>query len=121
MANREPPRIVSDDAAVQWRLAEPGVVERSLDGGTTWTRTQTGVAVEPTAGAAPSSTVCWLVGRGGLVLRTTDARTWQRVAAPVNEDLIAVEAVDAQSATVRTAGGARYRTTDGGTTWSRVP
>jgi photosystem II stability/assembly factor-like uncharacterized protein len=109
--------IVSGDPLVQWRVAGAGVVERSADGGTTWTRLPTSVPTSITAGSAPTPTVCWLVGPGGMVLLTTDARTWQRVSAPVADDLVAVEAADAAVAVVRTADGQSFRTIDGGATW----
>jgi hypothetical protein len=66
--------ITSRDPAVRWRLAGPGVVERSTDQGASWARLETGVAAMFTAGSAPSASVCWLVGPRGLVLVTTDAR-----------------------------------------------
>ncbi|MGE0461484.1 MAG: zf-HC2 domain-containing protein [Vicinamibacterales bacterium] len=113
--------IVSSDPAVRWRLAGPGVVERSTDAGSSWTRLETGVAATFTAGSAPSGSVCWLVGPGGVVLVTTDARTWRRVTSPAALDLAAVDATDATSATVRTANGRAFRTTDGGGTWVAVP
>jgi photosystem II stability/assembly factor-like uncharacterized protein len=115
------PVIRSGDADVRWRIGAPGVIERSTDGGATWATLRTGVAGEILAGAAPSASVCWLVGRAGMVLRTTDARTWQRMTAPTSEDLVAVEASDDRSATARSAGGAAYRTDNGGASWARVP
>jgi len=121
MADRAAPRVVSGDPAVQWRLSGVGIVERSTDGGASWERLPTGVAEALTAGAAPSATVCWLVGRDGLVLVSTDGQTWQRASAPANENLVAIDAVDTRSATVRTASGARFRTTDGGASWARLP
>lgn len=114
------PGIVSGDPAVQWRTAGPGAIERSTNGGTSWDRLPTGVAGEITAGAAPAATVCWLVGRDGLVLVTTDVRTWRRVSSPVAADLVAVTAADARTATVRAVDGAQFRTTDGGATWMRL-
>lgn len=115
------PGIVSRDPAVRWRLAGPGAVERSTDAGSSWTRLETGVATPFTAGSAPSGSVCWLVGPGGLVLLTTDARTWRRVTSPAAADLIAVDATDAATATVRTANGHAFRTIDGGATWVATP
>ena len=41
---------------------ESGAVQRSTDGGSTWETQQTGAAVPFTAGASPSSSVCWLGG-----------------------------------------------------------
>ena len=66
--------------------------------------------------------MCWLVGRAGAVLRSTDGgRQWQRVAFPEAEDLVAVRASSALAATVDLAGGRRLGTTDGGRTWAPVP
>jgi hypothetical protein len=113
--------IISRDPAVRWRLAGPGVVQRSTDQGASWARLETGVVAVFTAGSAPSASVCWLVGPRGLVLVTTDARVWRRVASPTSDDLVAVEATDESTANVHTSTGAAFRTTDGGTTWAATP
>ena len=111
----------SGDPTSPWRLAGPRLVERSVDGGVTWPRVETRAGDDLTAGAAPSADVCWLVGRNGLVLRTTDGRTWQPAARPTADDIVSVNADDAMRATVRTATGSAFRTTDGGATWAAVP
>ncbi len=98
------------------------MVERSDDGGVTWQRISTGIARTFTAGIAPSATVCWLVGTGGTVALTTDARTWRQLSPPTPDaNLTSVEASDARTATVRDTQGRAYRTTDGGATWLPVP
>jgi hypothetical protein len=112
--------IVSPNPSVRWRIAG-AVVERSTNGGSTWEAVPTGVAAELTAGAAPSLTVCWLVGRGGVVLRSIDGLSWSRVAFPEMTDLSAVRATDARNASVSTVDGRTFSTTDGGTTWIRSP
>lgn len=74
--------------------------------------------IEVTAQSAPSDSVCWFVGRAGLVLLTTDAgATFKRVDLAERLDIITVSATDARIAVVTTAGGRRFRTEDGGTTW----
>lgn len=110
--------IRTPDPAVRWRIA--GVrVERSIDAGSSWTPVLTGVTAEITAGAAASASVCWLVGRSGLVLLTTNGAAWQRLAFPEPTDLSAIRATDARNATVTTADGRQFSTTDGGRTWVR--
>ena len=109
------------DPAVRWRLAEPGIIERSTNAGASWDWFDTGVRMPLSAGACPSASACWVVGNAGLVLLTTDARTWRPLTPPSSEDLVAVDATDAAAAVVRAAGGQRFRTTDAGATWTRVP
>jgi hypothetical protein len=109
--------IVSVDGTVRWRIIPPASVQRSADGGVTWELLSTGLPVELTGGAAPSGSVCWLVGRGGTVLLSTDGRRWQRMAFPDGADLTAIQATDARTAIVTTADGRRFRTTDGGVSW----
>jgi photosystem II stability/assembly factor-like uncharacterized protein len=108
--------VQSPDPAIRWRIA--GVsVERSTDGGSSWEPQSTGTALPLLAGSAPASVVCWLVGRGGTVVVTSDGRTWRRLAFPVTSDLISVAASDASSATVTTVDGRAFRTIDAGATW----
>jgi hypothetical protein len=109
------------DPGVRWRLADLGFVERSTDGGASWNRFDTGVRTRLRAGVCPSATTCWVVGDGGVVVRTADGDTWQRLASPTGENLAAVEATSAEAAVVRTEGGLGFSTGDGGTTWTRVP
>jgi photosystem II stability/assembly factor-like uncharacterized protein len=110
--------IASPDPSVRWRIAPGGSVERTTNGGTTWEAVPTGVGADLTAGASPSATVCWLVGRAGMVLLSTDGRTWRQLPFPEMVDLAAVQAADARTATVTTAAGRMFRTTDGGLTWN---
>ncbi len=78
---------------------------------------QSGVTTDLTAGAAPSATVCWIVGRSGTVIRTTDGEHWTLVITPTMENLAAVSAADANDATITTAGGRSFATSDGGANW----
>jgi Putative zinc-finger len=111
--------IVSPDPAVRWRIVG-AAVQHSANGGSTWEAVPIGIAAELTTGAAPATTVCWLVGRGGVVLLTTDGRTWRRVPFPEMTDLSLVRTVDAggRVASVSTADGRTFVTTDAGATWA---
>jgi hypothetical protein len=113
--------IASPDRAAFWRVAAGGVIERSTDTGATWERQVVRGASSVAAGLAVSSTVCWLVGRQGAVLLTTDGRTWRVLPAPAPVDLTAVRATDARTATVAGADGRAFRTSDAGETWTPVP
>jgi photosystem II stability/assembly factor-like uncharacterized protein len=104
-------------AKVVWRFGPAGSIERSADSGATWERQVSGATADLLAGSAPSAAVCWAVGRGGVVLRTTDGSTWVQLGSPTADDLFAIVAVDANRATVTTANGKRYATTDAGRTW----
>jgi hypothetical protein len=110
--------IVSPDPASRWRIGAAGVVHRSTDAGVTFATQQTGIKTELLAGSSPARDVCWIVGRGGVVLLSTDGRTWQRRPFAEAIDLVAVSAADAKTATITTSDGRRFSTTDGGATWS---
>jgi hypothetical protein len=112
---------VALDAAVAppfyWRILVTDVIERSVDR-LVWEA----VAIDPpvrglSGGAAPSATVCWIIGRAGLVLLTTDGKEFTRLTQPAPADLISITATDALRATVTTVGGQAFTTTDGGKSW----
>ena len=111
--------IVSPSPNSVWRIAANGAIEHSSDRGSTWALQSTGVTVRLTAGASPTPSICWLVGPQGIVLLTTDARSWRRIAFPEAVDLLSVRASDDKIATVSTADGRSFTTTDGGQTWRR--
>jgi photosystem II stability/assembly factor-like uncharacterized protein len=114
------PDIVSPDLSVRWRLRAT-VIERSIDGGATWTPQPTGSTARWTSGSAPSPAICWIVGSGGTVLRTIDGQNWQTIMFPNRADLVRVDASSAAAATVTTADAHRFVTDDGGETWREVP
>ena len=94
-------------------------MQRSTNGGARWEPVPTVTSGELLAGAAPSATVCWLVGRGGVVLVSMDGGQFRRVTFPEMTDLSAVTATDARSASVSTIDGRIFATTDAGLTWER--
>jgi len=113
--------IASADKTSRWRIMRDGVVQRSDDGGATWQTQQTTAGVTFVAGASPSRSVCWLVGPAGTVVLQTDGSTWRRIAFPERVDLASVHATDDRRATITTADGRTFETTDGGVTWNRRP
>lgn len=112
-----PMEVVSPDSLHRWR-ATGRVVQHSTDGGSTWSTQAVPLQSEVLAGSSPSPNVCWLVGRGGAVLRTADRSTWLRIDFPEVVDLTAVNARNEREAEVTTADGRVFRTTDGGRNWS---
>ena len=111
--------IQSPNRDVRWRIVGGTIVERSTDGGIAWQTQSTG-GYRLVAGAAPSPTVCWLVGYGGVILLSTDGQTWHRLEFPEAIELTAILATDASSATVTSADGRTFSTADGGKTWTIV-
>jgi len=111
--------IVSSNPASRWRILQGGQVQRSADGGATWQTQTTGVSDTLSAGSSPSPSVCWLVGPRGIVLRTTDGRSWTRIPFPEAVPLTAIRATDADTATVTTEDGRQFVTDDGGRRWAR--
>jgi len=109
-----PIQVASPNRAVQWRVTAD-VVERTTDGGYTWSTA--GALGSITSGSAPSAEVCWLAGRGGLIVRTVDGINWSRIPFPETVDLVAVGAVSAQTATVTAADGRVFVTANGGQSW----
>ena len=111
--------VVSPTPLVRWRVGPRGLIQYSASGGAAWEQLSADVAADLTAGASPSSTVCWVVGRAGTVLLTVDGRRFDRRPFPTNVDLTAVRATDARTAVVTTADGRAFSTSDGGSTWTQ--
>ena len=111
--------IVSSNPASRWRIIQGGQVQRSADGGATWQTQTTGVSDTLSGGSSPTPSVCWLVGPRGIVLRTTDGRSWTRIPFPEAVPLTSIRATDDQTATVTTEDGRQFVTENGGRTWAR--
>jgi photosystem II stability/assembly factor-like uncharacterized protein len=108
----------SADNTIAWRLGPGAVIAASRDGGVTWQPQTSGATSDLLAGSAPVRTTCWVVGRAGIVLLTTDGEHWQARPFPERVDLGAVAADDERRATVFTTDGRVFTTTDGGATWT---
>jgi photosystem II stability/assembly factor-like uncharacterized protein len=104
---------------VAWRVSGTRI-ERSADGGATWRREDAPDIAPPVVGSAPSPEVCWIAGADGTILRRgTDGR-WARVTRPAAASIVRIEARSALAASLVTADGRRYATTDGGDSWAEV-
>ena len=109
------PVIVSPDPNRRWRFANG--VERSEDGGRIWIPVRIAGNEEILGGASPARLVCWLVGRGGLVLLATDGTNFTRLPFPEKVDLVSVSSPEARIAIVTAADGRTFRTEDAGRNW----
>lgn len=111
--------LVQPAAPTRWRIVGGTHVERSIDAGVTWDLLPIDPALTTPilAGAAASQSVCWLVGSGGVVLVTTDGRTFRRASLSEPIRLVGVVAEDGLRATVLAADGRKFSTVDGGVTW----
>jgi Photosynthesis system II assembly factor YCF48/Putative zinc-finger len=105
------------DSSDAWRISPSGSIEFSDDSGMTWVTQLAPPIQRPLVGYAPSRNICWIVGREGLILRTTNGTDWARVPSPTPLDLVHVRAADANHAIVTTADGTRYVTKNGGKSW----
>lgn len=111
------PHWASPSGQVTWSIAPGGRLVRRATGSAPEVVVSTNAALA--AGAALSDDIAWVVGKGGVVWRTTDGRSWQRVQFPTSDDLVTVALPgDADTATVTTAGGRRFTTRDGGKHWT---
>lgn len=108
--------IASPDGRERWRVRGTAI-DHSLDAGATWSTTANIPGLAMTVGASPARGVCWLAGRDGVVLRTTDGVRWVRVSSPLVADVVNLDARDARTATIVTRDGRRFSTADGGATW----
>jgi hypothetical protein len=116
--------ILAPKGRMRWRLLSAGRIERSSDGGVTWVAQNSGVNVELIGGSAPSNAVCWMFGRGGTILKTTDGGGhWTKVPWPDAGEIVGIQGLDAMHAIVYEGGlglAARLATNDGGETWFRT-
>jgi photosystem II stability/assembly factor-like uncharacterized protein len=89
-----------------------------MNAGANWTPVTITSTDALNAAAAPSATVCWIVGARGAVYVTTDGTRFARLPFPEIVDLTSVSATDGLAATVSAADGRLWRTTDQGKTWA---
>jgi hypothetical protein len=113
--------ITSPDPNVQWRFGAGGLIEKSSDGGKSWKRQSSNAADDLLAGVAPAEKVCWLAGKNGTVLLTTDGEHWAKLPFPSQIDLGGISSKDARQALLwDTQNKVKFFTNDGGKTWTET-
>jgi hypothetical protein len=111
----------SPDPNVQWRFGAGGLIEKSIDSGKSWKRQLSNVTDDLLAGVVPSEKVCWLAGKNGTVLLTTDGEHWTRLPFPSKIDLGGIASKDALHTLVwDTQNKVKFSTEDGGNTWTEA-
>jgi hypothetical protein len=112
--------IVSSSDGYSWRAWPAGKIEFSYDSSHTSEAQKSGVTADLIAGASPSGKVCWIVGKSGTILLTTDkGKHWKQLPSPTKEDLVGTYAQDGKRASVWTASHQKsFETNDGGATWT---
>jgi hypothetical protein len=112
--------IPTPDASIMWRVAGAHEIQLSRDVGATWRPQLTETNVRLITGSAPSPKICWVVGRGGTILRTVDGENWETVKSPTKLDLTGVAAQNADVATITASDGSNYETKNGGAKWKHI-
>ena len=99
-----------------------GRIDRSTDGGQSWTNEHAGLSDPILVTLCPTATACWLGADNGAVLvRTADGQWVRRVVPPPAAAVRRIVALDNQHATVELSDGRRYMTANGGITWTVPP
>jgi hypothetical protein len=111
--------VTSPTSGTRWRIAAGGAIDYFGKSAPTGRPTDIPASAPITAGSSPQDDVCWMVGRSGAVYLTTNGTRFTRIAFPDAVDLVVVRATDANTATVTSATGLTYRTTDAGKSWQQ--
>ena len=103
-----------------WAVGESGTIQRTIDGGATWTLQDAPTRKLLYDVAAIDDNHAWVVGAVGTILRTVDGgRNWGEQSSGVTEALRAVHFVDPQRGWAVGAKGTVISTANGGARWRR--
>lgn len=117
---QDPVRVVTAAPGVLVRLSRAGI-ERSTDAGEHWTTELANAVAPPRVVACASAEVCWAGGNRGLLLRRDASGAWTRRPLPATSAAVAgIDAASADEAVVTLSDGRRFRTADGGATWTSL-
>lgn len=105
---------------VGWAVGESGTIQRTIDGGATWTLQESPTRKLLYDVAAIDETQAWAVGAGGTILRTVDGgRNWDEESSGGAQTLRAVHFVDSKHGWAVGSKGTIISTANGGARWQR--
>ena len=105
-------------SGVLWRFKDANKIERTQDGGKTWSLQKNPTQENILAAAAPSESVCWAGGSNGVLLRTTDGgENWEKMPSPTKYAIVSLKASDHLVVTMTSADGHSYESRDAGLHW----
>lgn len=134
-----PTVFASPDGQAFWRVGSAGQIAYSADRGAHWQLQSTGVDADLFSGVATPDHGVWVLGRGGVILRSADGTQWRRISSPSSSNIsprptagkssasaasgefIRIVAADKLHATVTAADSRRFATANGGASWAAVP
>jgi photosystem II stability/assembly factor-like uncharacterized protein len=103
-----------------WAVGESGTIQRTIDGGATWTLQDAPTRKLFYDVAAVDDNHAWVAGASGTILRTVDGgRNWDEQSSGVTEALRAVHFVDPQRGWAVGGKGTIISTANGGARWRR--
>lgn len=109
------------DAKVGIAVGSNGLLLRTVDGGTTWTRCATSTDAWLKSISFPTRATGYVAGSNGVVLRTDDAgETWRALSLPEPVKLNGVAFISPERGIIAGAAGEIFSTTNGATTWHRL-
>ena len=139
LASALPVIFASPDAKALWRIGPAGRIAYSADRGAHWQIQASGVDADLFTGVATPDNAVWVLGRGGVILRTTDGMQWRAVSNPSSfssglsssvasggragtpPEWIRIVAADKLHATVTATDSRKFSTSNGGATWVAAP
>jgi hypothetical protein len=99
-----------------------GRIDRSIDGGLSWTSEHDSLTDRIQVSVCPTATACWLgADNGAVFVRGADGQWTRHMVPPPTAAVQRIVAVDNQRATVDLSDGRRFVTVDGGITWTGAP
>lgn len=108
-------------AQLGWTVGDNGEIQKTTDGGKTWTRQFSGITAPLLSVRFADPQNGWILGAYGAVLHTTDGGAhWQlQEAAALDYTGATLGVINASTALVRDGSGHMRSTTDGGVNWKQ--